>query len=154
MLQRIQTIYLLLAVALCFACLCLPVGSLVANDNAETVAVMYNLWVSVMPNHEHVFAPWVLFVLLVIVTTGYATSTFLFKHRPVQARLTMLCCLLLIGWYAVYGFFIYSFCDRFEASFLPTPWAAFPAVACIAGYLAFRGIIRDEALVRSLDRLR
>ena len=32
--------------------------------------------------------------------------------------------------------------------------AAFPAAALILLYLAFRGILKDEMLVRSLDRLR
>ena len=154
MLQRIQTVYLLLATVLCFACLCLPIGIFAAKDTAEPVAVLYNLWVSIMPNHEHVYAPWALFVMLVIITTGMSTGIMLYKHRPVQGRLTMLCCLLLIGWNIVYGVFIYSFCQSLDASFMPTPWASFPAVSAILGYLAFRGIIHDEALVRSLDRLR
>lgn len=150
MLQRIQTVYLLAATALCFACLCLPIGLFSNADTAELQGTMYNLWVSLEPEHQHVFTPWALFALLVLDTLGLATSIFLYKFRPLQARLAMLCCILLIGWYVVYALIVFNY----DAAFRPTPWAAFPAIAAIMGYLAFRGIIRDEALVRSLDRLR
>lgn len=150
MLQRIQTLYLLAAAALCFACLCLPVGVLIDGETAETAATMFNLWVSMEPDHVHVFTPWALFALLVLITLGYGTAICLYRHRPVQGRLVMLCNLFVVGWYIVYALLI----ANFDYDFMPTLWAGFPAVACICGYLAFRGIIRDEALVRSLDRLR
>ena len=38
--------------------------------------------------------------------------------------------------------------------FRPQVWASIPAINAILLYLAFRGILRDEMLVRSLDRLR
>jgi hypothetical protein len=38
--------------------------------------------------------------------------------------------------------------------FRPKVWAAVPAINSILLYLAFRGILHDEMLVRSLDRLR
>ena len=81
-------------------------------------------------------------------------SIFLYRTRLVQSRLVMLGCILLVAWYAVYVAFAHMLGERFDASFSPTPWAALPAIAAIFCYLAFRGIIRDEMLVRSLDRLR
>jgi len=66
----------------------------------------------------------------------------------------MLCCILLIAWYGVYTAFALMLGARFAADFQLTPWAAFPALACIFSYLAFRAILKDEMLVRSLDRLR
>ena len=78
----------------------------------------------------------------------------LFKHRLVQSRLALFCALLLVAWYAVYGLFIWMLGARYDASFQPTTWAAFPAISCIFSYLAFRLILKDEMLVRSLDRLR
>lgn len=175
MIQRIQTLYLLVAVLLCLACLCLPVGRFAAPDG-ETVATMYNLWLHI-PSQvgdtlhsvdaadsvpvlaaeaqgHHSFTPWALFVLLVLVTCGLVFSIFLYRTRLVQSRLVMLCMVLLVGWYALYAAFAVILSSRYEVDFQLMPWAAFPAVACILSYLAFRGILKDEALVRSLDRLR
>ncbi|MCR4993788.1 MAG: DUF4293 domain-containing protein [Bacteroidales bacterium] len=171
MIQRIQTLYLALAVALCTACLCLPLGTFV-NDGGELTGTLYNLWVH-LPSQvgdtlqvpdapllareaagSHSFTPWALFALLLLATVGMAFSIFIYRTRLVQSRLVMLCCILLVGWYAVYGCFAYLLSTRYEAAFTPEVWAAFPAVACILAYLAFRGILKDEALVRSLDRLR
>jgi hypothetical protein len=60
----------------------------------------------------------------------------------------------LVGWYVVYAAFWFLLGEKYHADFLPEPWAAFPAIACILSFLAFRAILKDEALVRSLDRLR
>lgn len=170
MIQRIQTLYLLAAVALCVACLCLPLGAFV-NGEGETVGTLYNLWVHIPPQiavgqpgsspvlaaeaaGSHVFAPWALFAVLLLTSAGLAFSIFLYRMRLVQSRLVMLGCILLVAWYAVYVAFIFMLQERFDATFQLRPWAAFPAIATILSYLAFRGIIKDEMLVRSLDRLR
>lgn len=176
MIQRIQSIYLLAAAVLCVVCLCLPIGRLV-DRQGEVVGTVYNLWVHV-PYHEavgdpsfnglntsepvlaevaegtHTFTPWALFALLLLTSTGLLLDIFLYRTRLVQSRLAMLGCILLVGWYVVYGAFWFLLGAKYHAEFSPEPWAAFPAVACIFAYLAFRGILKDEALVRSLDRLR
>lgn len=171
MIQRIQTLYLVVAVALCTACLCLPIGSFV-NEGGDLVGTLYNLWIH-QPSQlgdtlqvadapvlasdaagHHSFAPWALFAILLLSASGLAFSIFIYKTRLVQSRLVMLCCILLVGWYLTYAAFAYLFGQDLDASFQFTPWAAFPAVACILSYLAFRAILKDEALVRSLDRLR
>ena len=42
MIQRIQTIYLALAVALCTACLCLPIGRFVNEQGVPTQYTVYD----------------------------------------------------------------------------------------------------------------
>lgn len=176
MIQRVQTLYLLAAAILCVVCLCLPIGRLV-DAEGEVVGTVYNLWVHI-PYHEavgqpsfnglsnpepvlaevaegtHSFTPWALFALLLLTATGLIVNIFFYSARLVQSRITMLGCILLVGWYAIYASFWFLLEAKFNADFLPEPWAAFPAIACIFAYLAFRGILKDEALVRSLDRLR
>lgn len=172
MIQRIQTIYLTLAAIACIVCLCLPIGSFI-DASGMVSGTLYNLWISIPSPVEaalatglsepvlaqeaadtHVFTPWALFVLLVLITAGLLFSIFLYRQRLVQSRLVMLCCILLIGWNVVYGIFVLLLTHRYDADFQLTPWAALPAIACILAYLAFRGILKDEMLVRSLDRLR
>lgn len=178
MIQRIQTIYILIAVLALVACLCLPIGTFVASTTGEPMATLYNLWIHLpsqigdtlgntqltAQNSEpvlaetaaghHLFTPWALFAVLLLSATGLAFSIFIYKQRLVQSRLVMLCMILLIGWYAVYTAFAFILPKDLNLDFLPTPWAALPAIACICSYLAFRAILKDEMLVRSLDRLR
>lgn len=177
MIQRIQTVYLALAVVLCTACLCLPIGLFVHPETGEPLAFLYNLWIhlpsqigdTLSQTHEaasgtlvlaqdaaghHLFTPWALFAILLLSTAGLAFSIFIYKFRLVQARLVMLCAILIIGWTAVYAAFAFMLPKDLGTGFRPTPWAAFPVIACILAFMAFRAILRDEALVRSLDRLR
>jgi len=173
MIQRIQTVYLALAAILCIACLCLPVARF-TDQVGEECATMYNLWIHVPApigatittmasdtpvlaaeaEGDHVFTPWALFALLVLTTTAEILCIFFYRQRLAQSRLALLCSILLIGWYVLYCAFAIVIPGDTGTHFLPTPWAAFPAIACILCYLAFRAILKDEMLVRSLDRLR
>lgn len=176
MIQRIQTLYLAVAALLCVACLCLPIGHFFNNDG-EDVALLYNLWVHVPyagpvgstintssevaspilaeeAAGQHLFTPWALFAQLLLTATFLVFSIFLYRTRLVQSRLAMLCCILLVLWYVVYTVFAVHLTTSYGLNFSSKLWAALPAVACIFSYLAFRAILKDEALVRSLDRLR
>lgn len=175
MIQRIQTVYLALAALLCIACLCLPIGHFITETGEES-GVLYNLWVhlpspigstiTTLDGSEsapvlaqeaegsHIFTPWALFALLTLTASGLVFCIFLYRQRLVQSRLALLCCILLIGWYILYATFVYLIPLHTDVHFQFTPWAAFPAMACILSYLAFRAILKDEMLVRSLDRLR
>jgi len=174
MIQRIQTVYLALAALLCIVCLCLPIGHF-TDEAGEKCATMYNLWIHVPSpigatitsmtadagpvlateaEGEHVFTPWALFALLVLTTTAEILCIFFYKQRLAQSRLALLCSILLLGWNVLYGAFAYVIPSDTGTHFQLTPWAAFPAISCILCYLAFRAILKDEMLVRSLDRLR
>lgn len=162
MLQRIQSIYLLLAVACSVFCMCMPIGYFNYDDGGEVAraASLYNLCVSV-PSAEgdgqfaHTFTPWVaLFVVLALVATMHTLAIFLFKRRALQMRLTNLANLVIIGYYIAGVVFVLMANNGSGTSFRPTIWCALPLVALIFGYMAFRAILKDEMLVRSLDRLR
>lgn len=128
MIQRIQTVYLLIALVLSGVCM----GFEVMKDGH----------------------PWALIVLTGLSALLEFVGIFLFRRRALQMRLCTFCILLLIGWYAVYAAFAYLFGDGLVGDYRPAPWAAIPAINAILLYLAFRGILKDELLVRSLDRLR
>ena len=152
MIQRIQTLYLLAAFALCIACLCMPIAHFTVRESGEMVD-MYNLWLVSEGKHLFSFCP-VLMGILVI--TGAVTffDIWLFRRRAFQMRLATFSMILLVAWYIAYGIINYMLFTQMEASWRPHWSAALPAVAFILLYLAFRGILKDEMLVRSLDRLR
>lgn len=128
MIQRIQTLYLLI-------CLVLTVVCVVFEVKAE--------------NH-----PWALTAIMVVTGVLEFMGIFLFLRRALQMRVCTFCIILLLGWYATYVAFAYMVGEGLVGEFRPQLWASIPAINAILLYLAFRGILRDEMLVRSLDRLR
>ena len=151
MIQRIQSLYLLVSTILGVVCLSLSLGRF-STEQGERIADLFNLWVKTAETGEYSFSPWALFALLLVVTTLTFLAIFLYKSRALQMRTLSLCIVLLIGYYAYFVFFVLM--SRGETSFIPSPTAALPFVCIVLDYLAFRGILKDELLVRSLDRLR
>lgn len=144
MLQRIQTLYLLfvagLMTALCFT----PLATYTA-DGVEGVFVAFDFW-------------WigVLFALCAIVAF---VVIWLFKKRLVQVRLLCAELVLLVGAQAFSLWYSIGFTNNVEAlgeismTSIKTP-VFFPVVCVILVILAIRAILKDERLVRSLDRIR
>lgn len=153
MIQRIQTIYLFAAMLLCIGCLCTPVARFTVLHSGEEV-VMYNLWLaSEQSGHCFSYCP-VMLGILAIATVTFMVNIFLFSRRALQMRLATLCMILLAAWYVVYGLMCYHVASGIGATWRTTWTAALPASALVLAYLAFRAILKDELLVRSLDRLR
>lgn len=151
MLQRIQSLYIFVSFILGVVSLCNPIARLVADG--ERVATVYNLWASTAETHVHTLTPWVaLFVVLVVATVLTFLSIMLFTRRGVQMRTLVLAILLLVGYYGCMGAFVLLHTKGMQ--FVPSPFAALPFAMIVLDYLAFRGVLRDEMLVRSLDRLR
>ncbi|MBO5793720.1 MAG: DUF4293 domain-containing protein [Bacteroidaceae bacterium] len=128
MIQRIQTLYLLICLVLTVVCMYFEVGA---------------------DNH-----PWALTAIMAVTGILEFMGIFLFRRRALQMRLCTFCIILLVGWYVALVAFAYILGDGLVGEFRPQLWAAIPAINAILLYLAFRGILRDEMLVRSLDRLR
>jgi hypothetical protein len=151
MIQRIQTVYLLLGVLASAISLCLPIAIL--TSDGQVVGTVYNLWIQTATG-AHDFMPWALFVIqLVAVSTGII-SIFLFKNRMLQSRTCMLNILFYIGYYIVYIIFAFVLKTKYQADFSVCIQTALPAVAIIFDYLSRRAVISDEKLVKAADRIR
>ena len=150
MLQRIQTVYLLIIVALTVATLFLPLVVLQQGDalfsfDASGLSTMIG-------EPELLYPAWGLFALTAIIAL---VTIFLYKKRILQIRLCVFNALLILGFYGFFAFLIYSLKGDMEGASVSVKIAlSFPLVNLILDYLAIRNIGADEALVRSLDRLR
>lgn len=153
MLQRIQTVYLLLIVALTIAILFFPLALLQAgNDLFSFDAAGVS---TLMGEPELIYPTWGLFALVAIIAIVALVTIFLFKRRILQIRLCVFNALLMLGFYGFFAYLAYGFTSTFEDMTLSVKFGlAFPLINLILDYLAIRNIGADEALVRSLDRLR
>ena len=147
MLQRIQTVWLLLAAVLTG----LLFQSPLADISAGNELYQFNLN-GIFKGDERLFSglPLILFTTLIILLHLYAI--FSYKKRIRQMRVLAFTIILLVGLTGLILFFAYYGFKGATVSFkIPV---AFPLVAAIIDYLAIRAIGKDEALIRSIDRLR
>lgn len=153
MIQRKQTIFLLLAVVAFVVCLALPVAMVVPEMLGQTMAV-YNLGV-VDANGSFNFSSVPLFVLLAVACVLSFVAIFLYHNRSLQARLCTTVLVLLSAWYAYYALCAFGvLLDLGTGSFHMSFAGMLPAVAMILLVLARKGVLDDEKLVRAADRLR
>ena len=149
MIQRIQSVYLLAVTILMIICMCSPVGSIIAGT--QEISEFGTLFIT-LPDGTKDFAPWALFVILLVVAILSFGTIFLFKKRMLQIRLTIFSSVVLIGYYMALVAYIFMLAE--EASFSPSWTICLPFVCLILNWLAIRGIGADEALVKAYDRLR
>lgn len=149
MIQRIQSVYLLVVTILMIICMCNPIGSIIAADNQ--ISEFYSLFIS-MPDGSKVYAPWALFAIQAIIAVLAFTTIFLFKKRMLQIRLTIFSSVMLIGYYLALVAYILMLAE--DTTFSASWTICLPFVSIILNWLAIRGIGADEALVKAYDRLR
>ncbi|MBP6064656.1 DUF4293 domain-containing protein [Bacteroides sp.] len=149
MIQRIQTIYLLLVAALLISSMCLPVGYFMGPD-----AALYTLKPLGIQVGEVFNSTWGMFGILLLSTIIALCSVFLFKNRMLQIRMSIFNTILLVGYYLTFLAFIYVLKDDLDASYRLAWSLCLPLVAIIFNILAIRAIGRDEVMVRTADRLR
>ena len=141
MLQRIQTIWLLLAAACGFSMYKVSIFEATLANN-----VIYKLSAT---------ESLLLFAVLMSVACLSLIAIFLFKNRPLQSKIVLISILLSISAIALEVWQI----EKYKSSATITKGTyefggLLPIVMTIFLILAARGIRKDEKLVKSLDRLR
>lgn len=141
MLQRMQSVWLLLAAI----CAVLTIKFSFYSGNIEVpgqpvsfqyLTASFNIWI---------------LILTVVITCISAIDIFLYKNRKLQGRLAILGFLLSVLNIFLYLKQIHRFVDQQGSH---TISSVFVFVIPIFFFLAWRGIYRDQKLVKSLDRLR
>lgn len=152
MIQRIQTIYLLLIVVLAVINMFLPLA--VFQQGNELFTFDITGVVAMNEAKEMVYPTWGLFGLMCVICLVAFITIFLFRKRILQIRLCVFNMLLMLGFYAYFGFLIWTIKNEVDMTVSVKFALCFPLVSMILNYLAIRNIGADEALVRSLERLR
>ena len=149
MIQRIQTVYLLVVAILAVVMISLPVGSFVTPD--YHMSELTNL---ALVSEEGVsdYAPWALFALQTVSAILSLVTIFLYMMRMLQLRLTLLKMLVLGGYYVTLVIFVLNL--KGDASFVPSWTVCLPLISIILSWLAIRAIGKDEMLVKAYERLR
>lgn len=152
MIQRKQTIYLLLALALTIICLCLPLGTFTSNEDIGQTTTLYNLW-TMGADGERSFSVWGLFVVLLVTCPICLIAIFSYHNRITQSRYCLFNILLIIGWYIGYAALALSLSESYGSYSISFP-SIIPVISIILYAMARKAILADEALVRAADRIR
>ena len=153
MIQRIQTVYLLVALLLTVVCLCLPVAAFEpVGMGGETV--MLNLW-EVTPEGMRSWSPWPLFAILLLSCPLCVFAISSYKDRKRQAALCSCCLWLNVIWAVVYGALVYFKAADEQTEGATIRFAAcIPVISIVLYFLARKGIKHDDKLIRDMDRIR
>lgn len=150
MIQRIQTIYLLLVTGLLIASMCLPIGSFWGAD----IAPYYTFKPLGVEIDGVLHSTWGVFGILLLGTIVSFATIFLFKNRMLQIRMSIFNSVLLIGYYLAFLAFMFALKSDLNASFQMSWGLCLPLVALVLNYLTIRAIGRDEVMVKSANTLR
>ena len=155
MLQRKQTLYLLLVVVLTSITFFLPVGGLTTLAEEIIYKLNYQGLYGVYDAQKELYTTaWMLTVLMAIIPIFTLIIIFLYKKRVLQIRLLFFNIVLMLGFYAMLFLYLWQYGKILDARLFVEFPAAFPLVGIILSIMAIRSIAKDEALIKSLNRLR
>ena len=150
MIQRIQSIYLLLTTALMAVFLFLPIAQFDTTDGiysftAQGISTVEAVTTPVQDSaaaitQTSVFTPtWGVFVLGTVIAVLSFITIFLYKNRPTQARICMINAFFLVTFYIVIFLSGYTFREDLSASNISwTAYIVMPFVALILDILAYK----------------
>ncbi len=154
MLQRVQTIYLALAVVLLVLCCCMPLATFEAYDFGRIVPLtMYGHAMLGVRGNVITYHPIVLSVLAIIAALVLIVALAGYKNRRRQMRLCTIATGIMLLWVLAYIALCVHY-GRVSSTLHLQVAAASPLVALLLALLARHKIKQDEALVHSADRLR
>jgi glucan phosphoethanolaminetransferase (alkaline phosphatase superfamily) len=93
-------------------------------------------------------------VILVSILLLSVVTIFFYTKRKIQMKLTLGIIVMIIAFVGILLFYTFAIINKYQVSLVPG-WKMFiPFLMLLFGILAYRGIKKDEELVKSYDRLR
>ncbi len=153
MIQRIQTLFLLAALVCMLLLFAFPYGYIIGPDNEIIEFYVSGTEHSVNETGES-FSVLPVTINVIIVSIITFVTILLFKKRMLQIRLSFFNLIMQLGTMILMYYFLYNATKVMGGELNITVMIVMPLAAMIFTFLAIRGIGRDEALVRSLNRIR
>ena len=154
MIQRIQTVYLLIAEMLIGSLFFVPFGEIAVKAGSIYRCDIKGVYLEAIPKPEIILSSlpvdilWAASLILILVTI------FLFKNRVLQMTLAKINIFLMLGLGGLIFYYVWSIAKQLSGVYSFTIYLVFPIISAILIYLALRAIDKDEKLVRSIDRIR
>lgn len=157
MIQRIQSIYLLLAALATLAVYKAPLFALTDPSGRAAIAVFGTGYegTGVASHFVDGRTPWGILILAALVVILTLWSLFSFKNRKRQIKLIWSSIVAELVWLGTAAAYACSLASRSGLSLsVKCGYYALPVLTLLFLILALRGVRHDERLIRAADRLR
>ena len=154
MIQRIQTVYLLIAEMLIASLFFVPFAEIAGKESSIYRFDIKGIYLEGVPNPEIIFSSLPLVTLWVVSLILIFASIFMFKNRILQMRISTINIFILLGLCGLIFYYTWSGAKILLGVYSLTIYLVFPLIASVLIYLAKKAIAKDELLVRSIDRIR
>ncbi|MFI3278074.1 MAG: DUF4293 domain-containing protein [Rikenellaceae bacterium] len=154
MIQRIQSIYLLVA------CVLMTLTALMPLAYFSNTYEFFNLYAAGLRGADGTMVQTTPYMLALVAASAILPliNIFLFKRRMLQIRLCVVEVVILIGASIMMGLYIFLSYRTFSTLELSAqgfkPILVFPIISIVLSLFAAKAIFRDELLVKSVDRIR
>ncbi|NDV79684.1 DUF4293 domain-containing protein [Dysgonomonas sp. 511] len=156
MIQRIQTVYLLVAALLIGISTFIPLVGIESDmGKAGISGIIYAMGIGDIDHGAIQHPTWGVFVFAVISTILPLVNIFLYKKRKMQIKIGITTIISIILFYITFATYFIVYSSKY--SFLFDNIQAgitFPIMSLAFNIMAIQKIKKDEKLVKSLDRIR
>ena len=155
MIQRIQSLYLLLTSVMSVLFLSGNFLSFINDSGAEIIMNYRGLWMqgpveATLIRESQLIIP-IIGLLLIILPV---IAIFLYRNRQQQIKLAAASTILSAVFVIIVAWYAFSNAQNHQAVLSPVFRTFLPLMMLLSSILAWHGIRKDEKLVRSYDRLR
>jgi len=154
MIQRIQTVYLLLVALLTASMFFTPFVTFISETEVSQYILTIKGLALTGEKSSVLFRVWPIVAILIVSLIITLVTIFLYKRRLLQIRLSIVSIFLMAGIIGLTYYYSNSISLQMKVESTYGFSFVFPLIAIILDYLAIRSITKDEKLIRSLDRLR
>lgn len=154
MIQRIQTVYLLIAEILIGALFFVPFAEIAGKEGSIYRFDIKGIYLEGVQKSEIIYSSLPLVLLWAVSLILILITIFLYKNRILQMRISTINIFILLGLGGLIFYYVWSGAKLLMGVYSLTIYLVFPVIAAILIYLANRAISKDELLVRSIDRIR
>jgi hypothetical protein len=154
MIQRIQSLYLLIAVILVGVLFFVPVAGLSGKDGNLFWVYLSGVVSEGTANGVINEKSWPLLIYACLVLVMLVWTIFRYGNRALQIRLSYISILLLAGLTALIYYYVWNSQISLGGIYSLKIYFSFPLVSAVFVYLAIKGIAKDEKLIKSIDRIR
>ena len=154
MIQRIQTVYLLITEVLIGLLYLLPFAGITVKNTVVYRADIQGIYAAGVANAEMVQRHWPIFLCWVAIMILIFATIFLYTNRRLQLRLLNISLLVLFCFGGLTLFELWSGAQKLSGQLSLSVYLVFPVIALVFIFLALKAIRKDDLLIRSIDRIR
>lgn len=152
MIQRIQSLFLLASFTIIALLFKMPFAEIFTDKG---IYIFKFNQIKLMAETEEVYLNTLpVIILLVLIIILISLTIFLFRKRMLQIRLSIVNMVLNLGLSGLMFYYVHFVSKQLDGNYQLKIAVVLPIVVAILLFLAIRYIGKDEALIRSVDRIR